>query len=99
MRIAPVPLVVVRISVRAFGSPANSRGRCADVEPFHHDRVALAADDGLVAELCTERLRLVDLGTTEHSLVARCERLGDRRGRANHVDDDPDASGCRLLAE
>ena len=83
VRIARVPFVVVRISVRAFGVPRELARRCPDVEAFDDDRVALAADDRLVAELGAERLRLVDLGAAEHPLVARRERLGDRRGRAD----------------
>ena len=97
MRIARVPLVVVRISVGAFGRLRELPRRRTDVEPFDDDRVALAADHGLVAELGPKRLRLGDLGAAEHPLVARGERLGDRRCRADHVDDDPDASGGFLL--
>ena len=97
MRIARVPLVVVRISVRALRTSSEVARRSADVEPFHDDCVALAADDRLVAELGTQRPRLVDLGAAEHPLVARRKRLGDRRRRADHVDHDPDMCSSFLL--
>ena len=86
-----MPFVVVRISVVAFGGPANSRGEAPTSKPSITTRVALAADDRVVAELLAERPRLLDLGAAEHPLVARRERLCDRRRRADDVDDDADA--------
>ena len=43
-----------------------------------------------------ERARLVHLGAAEDAPVAGCERLADRGGRAEDVDDDPDRSGRQL---
>jgi hypothetical protein len=44
-----------------------------------------------------EGARLVDFGTAEDALVPGSERLADRGGRAEDVDDDADRGG-RLLA-
>jgi len=43
----------------------------------------------------SKRSRLVDLGAAQDALVAHRERLGDRRGGADDVDNDPDA--CRAF--
>src|SRR5207248_2956654 len=64
--------------------------RRADVESVHHHALALAADDRVLTELRPQRARLVDLAAAEHALVPRRERLGNRRRRPYHVDDDPD---------
>src|SRR5438128_149486 len=74
VRIAEVPSVVERISVRARALRELAR-RGADVEPLDDHALALPADDRLVAELRTERVRLLDLAAAEHPLVAGCERL------------------------
>ena len=92
-----MPFVVVRISVRALAPSANSRGEAPDVEAVDDDGVPLAAHDRLVAERGAERSRLVDLGAAEHALVARRERLGDRRGGADHIDDDADGRRSLLV--
>ena len=85
-----MPFVVERISVRAHGALRELARRSAHVEALDHDRVPLAADDGLVAELGPERARLVDLAAAENALVPGGERLRDRRRRPDDVDHDPD---------
>ena len=62
--------------------------RGAGVEAVDPDGVALAADDA-VGELGAQRPRLLDLGHAEHPPIAGRERLRDRRGGADDVDDDP----------
>ena len=91
-----MPFVVVKTSVFAFGPCGELARRGSDVEAVDHDGVALAADDRVVAELVAQPPRLVDLRAAEDALVARCERLCDRRRRAHDVDDDADA-GCGFL--
>ena len=69
--------------------------RGARVEPVDPLRVALAAGDRGVAELLPQRPRVVDLRAAEDTLVARRERLGDRRRRTHQVDDDAElCRGC-----
>ncbi len=41
-----------------------------------------------------ERPRVVDLCAAENPVVSRRERLADRRGRTQDVDDDPDGRRC-----
>ena len=89
VRIARVPFVVVRINVRAFAPSANSRGEAPTSKPSIRDGLSLAADDCVAAQLGTQRARVVDLLAAEHALVPRRQRLGDRGGRADDVDDDP----------
>ena len=96
VRIARVPFVVVRMSVRAFGGRRELARRGPHVESLDDDRVALAADDRLVAELGAQRACLVDLRATENTLVARRQRLCDRRCRPDDVDDDADVRGDLL---
>ena len=80
VRIARVPFVVVRISVRALaGRRLPWRG--THVEAVDDDRVPLSADDRLVAELLPKRPCLVDLGAAEDAFIAGRECLCDRRGR------------------
>ena len=97
VRIARVPFVVVRISVRAFGAlrrtPAARRRRRS---PRRRPRSARRRRRPR-RRARPAAPRLVDLGAAEHTLVAGCERLRDRRRRADHVDDDPDARGGLLL--
>jgi membrane associated rhomboid family serine protease len=61
--------------------------RVPKIEARDHDVVALAAEDAL-SELGLHGPRLLDLGRAEHPRVAGGEGLADRRGRADHVDDD-----------
>ena len=44
-----------------------------------------------------ERTRVLDLGRAPDSLVARVERLADRRGGADDVDHDARRGLCRLV--
>src|SRR5581483_11968842 len=60
--------------VACDGSLREIARRCADVEPVDDDTPALAADDGIVAELRPELAGLVDLAAAQHPLVSRCER-------------------------
>ena len=83
---ARVPLVVVRTSVSAAGS-RNSCGEFPRSKPSTCG-LPLSGEDG-VSDLVAERDRLLDLGAAENALVARLERLHDRRARPEDVDDDP----------
>ena len=59
------------------------------------DAITLAADER-VGDARTQLARLFDLLAAEDAIEARRERLRDRRGRAQNVDDDPDRSPRRL---
>ena len=61
--------------------------RVPEVEPGNANRVTLAAENAL-AEGVAQRSRLVHLGRTERPLVPGSERLADRRGGPDDVDDD-----------
>ena len=63
--------------------------RVAEVEAVDPHGLALAAEDGAALGL-RDRARLVDLGAAEDAPIARGERLRDRRGGPQDVDDDPD---------
>ena len=71
------------------------RGR-AHVEPLDPDGVPLAADDGAL-RLLAQAARILDLGAAKNAPVARGQRLGDRRRRAQDVDDDPERRGGLFL--
>jgi hypothetical protein len=90
VRIERVPFVREDQRLRPRGQ-RELAGRRADIEAFDDDSVALTTDNGFVAELAPQRPGVFDLGATEHPLVARGERLRDRRRRPDHVDDDADA--------
>ncbi len=72
---------------RAGGLDVLAR-RVSEIEARDANRVALAAENAL-AERVAERARLLDLGRAVHALVPCRERLADRRGRPDDVDDDP----------
>ena len=90
-RIARVPFVVERISVRALGARGELARRGARRRsrrrrpPFRSPPTTASSPSSRAQRPC-----LVDLGAAEDALVARRERLRDRRGRADHVDDDAD---------
>ena len=90
-----MPFVVVRTSVSAAASPSSSLRRVAEVEALDVLEPPLAGELRRPSRL-RERARLVDLGAAENAPVARRERLADRRGRAEDVDDDPDRRGRQL---
>ena len=92
-----MPFVVVRISVGAFGGCANSRGEAPTSKPSTTTAFRSPPTTASSPSSARSALRLLDLGAAEHALVARRERLGDRRGRADDVDDDADAGGSFLL--
>ena len=93
-------LAALRRRRRRRASRSSSRGssvsadrlevlarRVPEVESGDANGVPLAAEDAL-AERVAQRARLLHLGRAEHPLVARRERLADRRGRPDDVDDD-----------
>ena len=77
------------------GLAGDLAGRVAEVEPGYRLEAPLAGEHGRALRL-REQARLVDLGTAEDATVSGGERLRHRRGRTQHVDDDPDRRG-RLL--
>ena len=93
-RIARVPFVVEKITVSARGSPRNSRGDAPTSKPSI--RTAFRSPPRRPPQLLLQRERLLDLGAAVDALVARRQRLGDRRGRAQDVHDDADRSARRL---
>ena len=80
-----VPFVVVRTSVSAAGSPAYSLGELPKSKPHGPP---LASEHRPVR--ARERPGLLDLGAAEDAPVAGRERLADRRGGPQDVDDDRD---------
>jgi hypothetical protein len=90
VRIERVPFVREDQRLRPRGQ-RELAGRRADIEAFDDDCVALSTDDGFGAEFAPQRRGVFDLSAAEHPLVARGERLCDRRRRPDHVDDDADA--------
>jgi hypothetical protein len=66
--------------------------RRPDVEALDPDGAPLAADER-VRQLPAEPPRVLEVATAEDTPVAARERLRDRRGGAENVDDDPDGSG------
>src|SRR5262249_61728314 len=68
-------------------------GRRADVESLDADRLPLAPEER-VGQRGAQRACLVDLGAAEDAFVPGRQRLRDRRGRPQDVDDDAD---CRRM--
>ena len=64
-----------------------SRGRVAEIESLDPHAEPLATERHPPAD--GERARVLHLGGAEHALVARGERLADRRGGPDHIDHDP----------
>ena len=89
----------------AFGRPpaVAAEGMVATSQPLATraglralERGGNAADDGAL-RLVAQSARVLDLGAAEHAPVARGQRLGDRRRRAQDVDDDPERGGGLFL--
>ena len=67
-----------------------------DCPKGHHFSVPFAAEER-IRDPGPERPRLLDLRAAENAPVARRKRLRDRRGGAEHVDDDAEPGRSGLL--